>query len=116
MSLYYEELNSFITEFSREFGERSFNSINNKIANSNKISNLIQASRTKRLPPLSGDIVPNVMGIPSFMFSNKIKVTLASFLAFERWNKECNHNEQYLSDFEMYSVLQGILKSCTQML
>lgn len=116
MNEYYKELNQFISGFSKEFGERSFNNINEKIANSTRISNLIKAAKDKRLPPLSGDIVPNIMSIPSFIFSNKLKVALASYLVFERWNQECNQNEEYLSDFEMCSVLRGILKSCGQML
>ena len=116
MTKYYEVLNGFIAEFCKEFGERSFNNINEKIGSSNKISNLIRAAKDKRLSPLSGDIVPNIMSIPSFMFSNNMKVALASYLAFERWNQECNQNEEYLSDFELCSVLRGILKSCGQML
>lgn len=115
MSSYYTSLTSFLEGFRKEFGERTFNSIYDKIASSNKVAGLIKISRERQISVSSDDIVPCVMSMIGFMFSSKIKVALAAVLVLERWNKECNSQLLLMEDDDLYYAFQSILKSCGEM-
>lgn len=107
---------SYLEEFKKEFGEREFNSILNKIAKSEKVAKLINQSIDKNVALTHNEIVPCIMSMISFMFANKNKVALASVLVLQRWNYECNTYYQLKDDHELYKSLRDILKSCDEML
>ena len=116
MGEYHDTLHSFMNDFKRQFGERAYYSISETIANSNKVSVLINLSKEKHIAPTSGDIVPCVMSMLTFMFANNMKVAAASVLVLERWNQECNQEEGLLSDYDLFDLFRSILRECGQML
>jgi len=86
-----------ITSYIREFGERKFATILEKIMTSNKISGLISTAKFKGVPPGSKDILYCLNEIPYFIFSRGQTQAAAALIALQRWNEEVN-SYQFLLD------------------
>jgi hypothetical protein len=114
MSAYYETLNDYLNYFKKEFGERKYRKVENKIFNSNKVSNLIKISKERFVVPNQNDYIPMLHEIPFFIFANRDVIAAGAILALERWNLECNSDLQLASDFELKIILQGIFNEIKQ--
>lgn len=114
MSDYYERLNDYLNYFKKEFGERKYSKIENKIFNSNKVSKLIKISKERFVVPNQNDYLPMLHEIPYFIFANRDVIAAGAILALERWNLECNQELQLASNFELNIILQGIFNEIKQ--
>jgi len=95
---YMEILEYFTDSYIREFGERKFKTVLEKIMTSNKISGLISTAKYRRIPPGSRDLLYCLNEIPYFMFSRGQTQAVAALLALERWNEEVNSQQYLLND------------------
>jgi len=95
---YAEIVEYFLSTYVREFGERKFKTIVDKIMTSNKISGLISTAKYKGIPPGSNDILYSLNEIPYFIFSRGQTQALAGLIALQRWNEEVNSQYFLLSD------------------
>lgn len=114
MNTYYETLDDYLNYFKKEFGERKYRKIENKIFNSKKVSTLIQISKDRFVVPNQNDYVPMLHEIPYFIFANRDVIAAGAILAMERWNLECNKPLQLATDFELNMILQGIFNEIKQ--
>src|SRR5690554_5331249 len=98
----YEEIfDRFTDSYVREFGERKYYAIVNKIMNSNKISKLITVSKQKGLPPTSNDYLYCLNEIPYFIFSRGQTQAVGALIALQRWNDEVNSQANMLNVEEL---------------
>ena len=95
---YDEILEYVISAYIREFGERKFKIVLDKIMTSNKISGLISTAKYKGVPPGSKDFLYSLNEIPYFIFSRGQTQALAALIALQRWNEEVNSQQFLLSD------------------
>jgi len=95
---YNEILEHVITAYTREFGERKFNTVLDKIMTSNKISGLISTAKYKGVPPGSKDFLYSLNEIPYFIFSRGQTQALAALIALQRWNEEVNSQQFLLTE------------------
>lgn len=95
---YDEILEYVISAYIREFGERKFKTVLDKIMTSNKISGLISTAKYKGVPPGSKDILYSLNEIPYFIFSRGQTQALAALIALQRWNDEVNSQQYLLSE------------------
>ena len=110
-SLDYEELvKFFISLYVKEFGERKFNTIYQKVMTSDKISGLISTSRFKSMPPGSNNFLYCLNEIPYFIFSRGQTQAVAGLIALERWNIEVNSDLFLVSDEGLRVRALGILE------
>ena len=95
---YDEILDYVISEYIREFGERKFKTVLNKIMTSNKISGLISTVKYKGVSPGSMDFLYCLNGILYFVFSRGQTRAVAALIALQRWNEEVNFQQYLLSE------------------
>ena len=95
---YSEILDYAITSYIREFGERKFKTVLNKVMTSNKISGLISTAKYKGVPPDSKDLLYCLNEIPYFIFSRGQTQAVAALIALQRWNEEVNSQQFLLSE------------------
>ena len=95
---YDEILEYVISAYIREFGERKFKTVLDKIMTSNKISGLISTAKYKGVPPGSKDYLYCLNEIPYFIFSRGQTQAIAALIALQRWNEEVNSQQYLLSD------------------
>jgi len=95
---YDEILEYVISAYIREFGERKFKTVLDKIMTSNKISGLISTAKYKRVPPGSKDFLYYLNEIPYFIFSRGQTQAVAALIALQRWNEEVNSQQYLLSE------------------
>ena len=99
-TLDYEEILEYvISYYIREFGERKFKTILDKVMTSNKISGLISTAKYKAVPPGSKDFLYCLNEIPYFIFSSGQTQAVAALIALQRWNEEVN-SQQFLLNLE----------------
>jgi len=92
----YDEIIEYVlSAYIREFGERKFKTVLDKIMTSNKISGLISKARYSRVAPGSKDFLYCLNEIPYFIFSRGQTQAIAALIALQRWNEEVN-SQQYL--------------------
>lgn len=92
-------LDYYISGYIREFGERKFKTVFDKIMTSNKISGLISTARYRRVAPGSKDYLYCINEIPYFIFCKGQTQAAAALIALHRWNEEVN-SSQYLLNAE----------------
>lgn len=95
---YDEIIEHVVSMYIREFGDRKFRRILDKIMTSNKISGLIRTVKNKGVPPGSKDFLYCLNEIPFFIFSSGQTQATASLIALQRWNQEVNANQCLLSE------------------
>jgi hypothetical protein len=95
---YGEILEHAITSYVREFGERKFKTVLDKIMTSNKISGLISTAKYRGVPPGSKDFLYCLNEIPYFIFSRGQTQAVAALIALQRWNEEVNSQQFILND------------------
>ncbi len=95
---YEEILQHVFSEYIREFGERKFDAVFEKIMTSNKISGLISTAKYKGLPPGSMDFLHCLNEIPYFIFSRGQTQAVAALVALQRWNNEVNSRQYLLAE------------------
>lgn len=92
---YDEIVEHVINSYKREFGERKFKTVLEKIMTSNKVSRVINTVKDKGVPPGSRDFLYCLNEIPYFIFSRGQTQALAALIALQKWNEEVN-SQQYL--------------------
>ena len=107
---YIEILEYFTDSYIKEFGERKFRTILEKIMTSDKISGLISTVKYKGIPPGSKDFLYCLNEIPYFIFSRGQTQAIAALLALERWNEEVNSQQYLLTDEGLKLRAINILK------
>lgn len=95
---YDEILEYVVSAYIREFGERKFKTVLDKIMTSNKISGLISTAKYKGVAPGSKDFLYSLNEIPYFIFSRGQTQAVAALIALQRWNEEVNSQEYLLSE------------------
>jgi hypothetical protein len=109
----YDDIISYVvTSYIREFGERKFNTVLEKIMTSNKISGLISTAKFKGLPPGSKDFLYSLNEIPYFIFATGQTQAVAALLALQRWHEEVNVIQFLLSEDDLKLRAINILKEC----
>jgi hypothetical protein len=88
----------FTTSYVREFGQRKFQKVLNKVLRSNKISGLISTARYNGVPPGSDDILYCLNEIPFFIFSRGQTQVLGAFITLQRWHEEVNSQQFLLNE------------------
>lgn len=91
-------LEQVFSSYIKEFGERKFNSILDKIKNSNKIQRLINLSIEKQSPPGSMDFLYLMNEIPFFIFSRGQTQAVGALVALMRWNQDVNSTHFLLTE------------------
>jgi hypothetical protein len=91
-------LEQVFSSYIKEFGERKFNSILDKIKNSNKIQRLINLSIEKQSPPGSMDFLYLMNEIPFFIFSRGQTQAVGALVALMRWNQDVNSTHLLLTE------------------
>jgi ATP-dependent Lon protease len=107
---YDEILEYIIVAYTREFGERKFKTVLDKIMTSNKISGLISTLKNKGVPPGSKDFLYCLNEIPYFIFSRGQTQAVAALIALQRWNQEVNSKQYLLSEDGLRLRAVNILK------
>ena len=80
----------FAKRYMKEFGERKFSKILNKVNDSGKVKKLIDISSSKGIKPNYIDFMQTILSIPYFMVSNSKTKSIAGIIAIQRWNLEVN--------------------------
>ncbi len=95
----FNEILEYVTlAYIREFGERKFKTVLEKVMTSNKISGLISTAKYKGVSPGSKDFLYCLNEIPYFIFSRGQTQALAALIALQRWNEEVNSQQFLLSE------------------
>ena len=109
---YNDIFNYVVTSYIREFGERKFNTVFEKIMTSNKISGLISTAKFKGLPPGSKDFLYTLNEIPYFIFATGQTQAVAALIGLQRWHKEVNSFQDLLSEEDLKLRAINIIKEC----
>jgi hypothetical protein len=83
-------LEHVFSSYIKEFGERKFHSVFEKIWTSRKINELIQVSIEKKAPPGSMDYLYIINEIPFFIFSRGQTQAIGALIALQKWHEEVN--------------------------
>lgn len=112
-SLDYEDilLHNF-NSYSREFGERKFKNVVDKVTTSNKIKKLNTYLKFHNLVPSSTEIIACLNEIPYFIFSRGQTQALAGLIVLQMWNDEVNRHTNQFSNGELKAVAIMILEEC----
>jgi len=101
-SLGFDEIIDYaISSFKREFGERKFNTVHNKITTSKKVTALIEATKIRGVPPGAYDFLHCVNEMPYFIFSRGQTQAVGALLALQKWNLEVNILNHMLNEEEL---------------
>jgi len=113
----YENLiESFTNDFIREFGERKYFKILDKVNNSRSVRNTIEQFNELQIIPGNTDIVATIMNIPFFMLANKMTIAMGGVILIDLWNKKINNNGEIADDFEVVTLYYNVLRKCGQMI
>jgi len=112
---YHEIFEITMNSYIKEFGERKFRKIFNKMMTSNKISGLISTARHKGVPPGSKDFLYSLNEIPYFIFSRGQTQAVAALIGLQRWNEEVNIHQMLLDGEGLKLRAINILKECRKM-
>lgn len=108
--MYKEILNNYISDYVREFGQRKFKKICDKITQSSKLSGFNNVTIQKGHAPNHMDIYYVVNGVPYFMICKAETLCIGCLLALDRWNLEANENYIYMDEFQLSVVAQKVIK------
>jgi hypothetical protein len=100
---------AYCNAYIREFGERKFKTVLDKVMTSDKISGLISTSRYRMATPGAKTFLACINEINYFIFSRNETQALAGLLAVSRWNLEANQFPAFVSDEQLYEMAVFIL-------
>jgi hypothetical protein len=107
---YKEILDYVISDYIREFGERKFKTVLDKVMTSNKISGLIKISKEQGVAPGSKDFLHCLNEIPYFIFSRGQTQALGALISLQKWNDEVNSQKLILTEEGLKLRAINILK------
>jgi hypothetical protein len=90
-----------ISSYIKEFGERKFKTILDKVMTSNRISGLISTAKYENVPPSSKDILHCLNEIPYFIFARGQTQAVAALIALQRWHEEVNSLQYLLTEEDL---------------
>jgi hypothetical protein len=92
-----ETLDTVLSSYIEEFGERKFKSVFDKTMNSNKIASLIKVASLNKVPPTSKELLYCINTIPYFIFSRGQTQAVAAIIALKIWYDKTH--ETFPSDY-----------------
>ena len=104
----FERIELLKKAFIREYGERKFEKIDEKIHTSNKIKKILNLSQVKQVAPSKSDFIYATNEIPYFMFTGKDNLVLGAVLFFELWHNMYNKDYQLLGESDLNVLFTGI--------
>ena len=102
--------NQVSNEYVRMFGELKYQTISDKIDNSNKITRLINESRLNQIAPNHLDFVHSINEITYFIFAKGETQAMGCLFALFRWVIEVNDSLKLVADWELEIIALNILK------
>ena len=106
-------LENYVSDYAREYGERSVKKTRSTIENSKHTRNLLNQSFTGQFLPNRGDFNSFVLSNLSFTFASTAKVKFASVVLLNHWNNEVNHKLKIASQEDIIYVLRQIITQTT---
>lgn len=107
---YEDIIKHILNSYLKEFGERKFKTVFDKVLTSNKISGLISTLKFREVAPDANSFIYCINEIPYFIFASGQTQAFAAIIALQRWNDEVNSRQFLLSNEELKSCAVDILK------
>jgi len=107
---YDEILSTYYDYYMREFGERKYLSVVEKLKKSNKIAALLEEANQKQAVPNAMDILNRINTIGFFIFSSGQTQVLASLMTLDVWNRQTNEEFEIAGECELKSIAIEIIK------
>lgn len=105
-----EIVETYCNYFIKEFGERKYVSVVEKLKGSNKINSLIDEAGRKQVMPQHGDLLNRINTIGFFIFSRGQVQVLAAILTLAVWHEKHNEYYQIADEYELKNVSIQIVK------
>lgn len=106
-------LENYLTDYSREYGERNARKIINTIKNSKHTANLLNQSSTRRFVPNVGDFNSFVLSNLSLSFARTSKIRFASIILLNYWHNDVNIPLNIASEEEVIYLFNRIINTTT---
>lgn len=106
-------LESYITDYTREYGERNARKIINTIKSSKHTANLLNQSSTGRFLPNVGDFNSFVLSNFSLSFAKTSKIRFASIILLNYWHNDVNNSLNIASEEEVLYLFNRIINTTT---
>jgi hypothetical protein len=104
---------NYLTDYTREYGERSTWKIINTIKNSKHTANLLNQSSTGRFVPNVGDFNSFVLSNLSLSFARTSKIRFASIILLNYWHNDVNISLNIASEEEVTYLFNKIINTTT---
>lgn len=102
-------LHNMYSSFIREFGQRKFDKIYDKIHSSNKVREFIIKSKRLGLAPYLTHNIELLNEIPYFIFSRGQTMAIGALILLEKWDQEVNQQSLISNSEELRSRAVFIL-------
>jgi len=107
-----DKIELFKESYIREYGERKYRKILDKVQSSKKIKRLIDKSIEMRFSPNKNDYLYCLNEIPFFLFSKPDTLAIGAVLSLELWHNTVNQDFYFLDEYDLEHVFEGIINDC----
>lgn len=108
--------NETITEFKREYGEKKYNQIYDKVVNSSSFKKNFLIFMGGNLLPSPAELVAVIQNIPFFTFSSKKYTAIGGAIFLNKWNSFCNTKNEVCEDEILVSILESLFEKSSGLL
>jgi hypothetical protein len=106
-------IENYLTDYTREYGERNTRKIINIIKSSKHTANLLNQSLTRRFVPNVGDFNSFVLSNLSLSFARTSKIRFASIILLNYWHNDVNISLNIASEEEVLYLFNRIINTTT---
>jgi len=112
--MYKGKIEGYLESYKSEFGDKKYRSILNDIYSRKRFNSFITTTLKGVYMPQPDVFIHCVMNSPSYMFSSKFKVAVASLILLKRWDEEVNNAHIIKDEFFMNKTVDILIASCNK--
>ena len=105
-----------IREFIKEYGEKKYRQIFDKITKSASVKKNLVVLLSLNRPPNSSELLAIVQNDSFFLFSNKRNTAIAATILLRRWDEYCNSDNLISDDYKLIEILEKLYSKTSGLL
>ena len=100
----------FKTKYIYNYGQAKFNTVEEKIYSSSKLTELNKISVNRSIAPNAADFNATIQSIGYFIISNSDTSAMAQMIAIKRWDEQVNSKFGFCTEHQLYFKGESTLK------
>lgn len=108
-------INSFLTDYKTEFGERNLRKLINEVNSAKRFNSFIVECKTRRLLPNPNDFYACIMNSIFYSFAGKYKLIALSMLLLNRWNEDVNKTYGLMDENDLDHFAKRLIQEGNQL-